>query len=133
MKIVRFAAVAAFALLAAPQDLRTADATRASEIYGGRFAFAGMALFGLVLVVLYRMVVTERRLQQQRVAVEPSHPASAPACAMSIRALPAALFSSLQIGRPMHRIAEVLVLIGYYTSVALGMKVHEVPIPQQPA
>src|SRR5262249_12165221 len=28
-------------------------------------------------------------------------------------------------------IAEVLVLLGYYTSVALGMKVHEVPIPQQ--
>jgi 4-carboxymuconolactone decarboxylase len=27
-------------------------------------------------------------------------------------------------------IAEVLVLIGYYTAVALGMKVHEVPIPQ---
>ncbi|MCC6775869.1 MAG: carboxymuconolactone decarboxylase family protein [Hyphomicrobiales bacterium] len=26
-------------------------------------------------------------------------------------------------------VAEVLVLIGYYTSVALGMKVHEVPIP----
>jgi 4-carboxymuconolactone decarboxylase len=26
-------------------------------------------------------------------------------------------------------IAEVLVLIGYYTSVALGMKVHAVPIP----
>ena len=33
------------------------------------------------------------------------------------------------IGR--NGIAEVLVLIGYYTSVALGMKVHEVPIPQQ--
>jgi 4-carboxymuconolactone decarboxylase len=30
-------------------------------------------------------------------------------------------------------VAEVLVLIGYYTSVALGMKVHQVPIPQQPA
>jgi 4-carboxymuconolactone decarboxylase len=30
-------------------------------------------------------------------------------------------------------IAEVLVLLGYYTSVALGMKVHEVPIPAQPA
>jgi len=28
-------------------------------------------------------------------------------------------------------IAEVIVLIGYYTSVALAMKVHEVPIPQQ--
>jgi hypothetical protein len=23
----------------------------------------------------------------------------------------------------------VLVLLGYYTSVALGMKVHEVPVP----
>ena len=31
------------------------------------------------------------------------------------------------IGRP--GIAEVLVLLGYYTSVALGMKVHQVPIP----
>ena len=28
-------------------------------------------------------------------------------------------------------IAEVLVLLGYYTSVALAMKVHEVPIPPQ--
>jgi 4-carboxymuconolactone decarboxylase len=28
-------------------------------------------------------------------------------------------------------IAEVLVLLGYYTSVALGMKVHEVPVPQK--
>ena len=28
-------------LIIAPQDLRTADATRASEIYAGRFAFAG--------------------------------------------------------------------------------------------
>jgi 4-carboxymuconolactone decarboxylase len=26
-------------------------------------------------------------------------------------------------------VAEVLVLLGYYTSVALGMRVHEVPIP----
>ncbi len=34
------------------------------------------------------------------------------------------------IGR--NGIAEVLVLLGYYTSVALGMKVHEVPIPPQP-
>src|SRR5689334_10462313 len=28
-------------LVIAPQDLRTADPTRAAEIYGGRFAFAG--------------------------------------------------------------------------------------------
>ncbi len=31
------------------------------------------------------------------------------------------------IGR--NGVAEVLVLLGYYTSVALGMKVHEVPVP----
>src|SRR5262245_32478543 len=34
------------------------------------------------------------------------------------------------LGRP--GIAEVLVLIGYYTSVAMAMKVHEVPIPPAP-
>ena len=28
-------------IVIAPQDLRTADPTRAAEIYGGRFAFAG--------------------------------------------------------------------------------------------
>ena len=28
-------------------------------------------------------------------------------------------------------VAEVLVLLGYYTSVALGMKVHQVPVPAQ--
>ena len=32
------------------------------------------------------------------------------------------------LGRP--GIAEVLTLLGYYTSVALAMKVHDVPIPQ---
>src|SRR5205085_7504832 len=31
-------------LVIAPQDLRTADATRASEIYSGRFVFAGKAV-----------------------------------------------------------------------------------------
>jgi uncharacterized heparinase superfamily protein len=33
-------------LLISPQDLRTADATRASEIYSGRFAFAGKVVVG---------------------------------------------------------------------------------------
>lgn len=28
-------------------------------------------------------------------------------------------------------VAEVLVLLGYYTSVSLAMKIHEVPIPKQ--
>jgi uncharacterized heparinase superfamily protein len=37
----RFSSAGADRLLIAPQDLRTADPTRASEIYGGRFAFAG--------------------------------------------------------------------------------------------
>ncbi len=37
----RFVAARSDRLLMAPQDLRTADPTRASEIYAGRFAFAG--------------------------------------------------------------------------------------------
>jgi uncharacterized heparinase superfamily protein len=37
----RFASAKTDRLLIAPQDLRTADATRASEIYAGRFALAG--------------------------------------------------------------------------------------------
>ena len=37
----RFASTTTDRLVIAPQDLRTADATRAAEIYGGRFAFAG--------------------------------------------------------------------------------------------
>jgi uncharacterized heparinase superfamily protein len=37
----RFASARTDRLLIAPQDLRTADATRASEIYAGRFAFSG--------------------------------------------------------------------------------------------
>src|SRR5206468_6472839 len=37
----RFASAISDRLLIAPQDLRTADPTRASEIYAGRFAFAG--------------------------------------------------------------------------------------------
>jgi uncharacterized heparinase superfamily protein len=37
----RFGSTATDRLAIAPQDLRTADATRASEIYAGRFAFAG--------------------------------------------------------------------------------------------
>ncbi len=40
----RFSSAGADRLLIAPQDLRTADPTRASEIYGGRFAFAGKIL-----------------------------------------------------------------------------------------
>jgi 4-carboxymuconolactone decarboxylase len=46
------------------------------------------------------------------------------------RKVPDADFAEIEkaLGRP--GIAEVLVPIGYYTSVAMAMKVHEVPIPQ---
>jgi uncharacterized heparinase superfamily protein len=37
----RYASTSTDRLVIAPQDLRTADATRAAEIYAGRFAFAG--------------------------------------------------------------------------------------------
>ena len=37
----RLTSAATDRLIIAPQELRTADATRASEIYAGRFAFAG--------------------------------------------------------------------------------------------
>ena len=37
----RFSPATTDRLLMAPKDLRTADPTRASEIYSGRFAFAG--------------------------------------------------------------------------------------------
>ena len=47
------------------------------------------------------------------------------------RKLPDAEFAEIEKALGRAGIAEVLVLLGYYTSVALGMKVHEVPIPAQ--
>jgi 4-carboxymuconolactone decarboxylase len=38
-------------------------------------------------------------------------------------------FAEIEAAMGRDGIAEVLVLLGYYTSVALAMKVHEVPIP----
>jgi 4-carboxymuconolactone decarboxylase len=51
------------------------------------------------------------------------------AAMIASRKIPDAEFAELEkvLGRP--GIAEVLVLLGYYTSVAMAMKVHEVPIP----
>ena len=47
------------------------------------------------------------------------------------RKVPDAEFAEIEkvLGRA--GIAEVLVLLGYYTSVAMAMKVHEVPIPPE--
>jgi 4-carboxymuconolactone decarboxylase len=39
-------------------------------------------------------------------------------------------FAEVEAALGREGIAEVLVLLGYYTSVALAMKVHDVPIPQ---
>lgn len=51
------------------------------------------------------------------------------AAMIASRKLSDAEFAEIEkaLGRP--GIAEVLVLLGYYTSVAMAMKVHEVPIP----
>jgi 4-carboxymuconolactone decarboxylase len=53
------------------------------------------------------------------------------AAMIASRKVPDAEFAEIEttLGRP--GIAEVLVLIGYYTSVAMAMKVHEVPIPPE--
>lgn len=64
---------------------------------GWRFAFAGMALFGLVMVGFYRLVVTEPRLQAQRVALGLQATTEAPRGAMPLRALCNALFASRSI------------------------------------
>jgi 4-carboxymuconolactone decarboxylase len=40
-------------------------------------------------------------------------------------------FGEIETALGREGIAEVLVLLGYYTSVSLAMKVHEVPIPAQ--
>jgi 4-carboxymuconolactone decarboxylase len=51
------------------------------------------------------------------------------AAMIASRKVPDAEFAEIEkvLGRA--GIAEVLVLLGYYTSVAMAMKVHEVPIP----
>ena len=45
------------------------------------------------------------------------------------RKVPDSEFAEIEKALGRNGIAEVLVLIGYYTSVAMAMKVHEVPIP----
>ena len=51
------------------------------------------------------------------------------AAMIASRKVPDAEFADIEkvLGRP--GIAEVLALLGYYTSVAMAMKVHDVPIP----
>ena len=51
------------------------------------------------------------------------------AALIGAKALSDAEFAEIEKAIGRQGIADVLVLIGYYTSVALGMKVHQVPIP----
>lgn len=68
-----------------------------SAHFGWRFAFAGMAIFGLVLVGFYRLLVTERGLEKQRQALGEHDQAEPRHRMMSLRALASALFSSRSI------------------------------------
>jgi 4-carboxymuconolactone decarboxylase len=54
------------------------------------------------------------------------------AALVSGKKLSDAEFAAIEQAIGRQGIADTLVLLGYYTSVALGMKVHEVPIPPQP-
>ncbi len=68
-----------------------------SAQFGWRWAFAGMAIFGLALVVVYRMTVTEPRLQAQRRLLGDTAHAGAPRECVALRALLPALFSARSI------------------------------------
>ncbi len=65
-----------------------------SAHFGWRFAFAGMALFGLVMVGFYRLVVTESRLKAHRQSIGEVAGAAAHQPMMSLRELGRALFAS---------------------------------------
>jgi len=68
-----------------------------SAHFGWRWAFAGMAIFGLVLVGLYRLAITEPRLQAQRRALGETTPAESRQGCLSLRPLLSALFSARSI------------------------------------
>ncbi|QQX86023.1 MFS transporter [Cupriavidus necator] len=68
-----------------------------SAHFGWRWAFAGMAIFGLVLVVFYRLFITEPRLQAQRRALGEEPDSAARRESVSLRPLLSALFSARSI------------------------------------
>ncbi|CAG9185867.1 MFS transporter [Cupriavidus pinatubonensis] len=68
-----------------------------SAQFGWRWAFAGMAIFGLVLVVIYRALITEPRLQAQRRALGEDAAPEVQRESMAIRPLLSALFSARSI------------------------------------
>ncbi|GAB3086576.1 MFS transporter [Cupriavidus yeoncheonensis] len=68
-----------------------------SAHFGWRWAFAGMAIFGLVLVVIYRALITEPRLKAQRLALGEDAPTESHRESLALRPLLSALFSARSI------------------------------------
>ncbi len=68
-----------------------------SSHLGWRWAFAGMALFGLAVVALFRVCITETRVQAQRRALGEEEEVAAAPGRMTLRPLLAALFSAPSI------------------------------------
>ncbi|WP_042878450.1 MFS transporter [Cupriavidus necator] len=68
-----------------------------SAQFGWRWAFAGMAIFGLVLVAFYRLFITEPRLQAQRRALGEEADSAPRHETVSLRPLLSALFSARSI------------------------------------
>ncbi|WP_455287415.1 MFS transporter [Cupriavidus necator] len=68
-----------------------------SAQFGWRWAFAGMAIFGLVLVGFYRLFITEPRLQAQRRALGEETQGFSRHDSVSLRPLLSALFSARSI------------------------------------
>lgn len=68
-----------------------------SARFGWRWAFVGMGLFGLLLVALYRIVITEARLQAQRRALGEDHGQEVMPGRLALSPLLSALFSAPSI------------------------------------
>jgi len=68
-----------------------------SSHFGWRWAFAGMALFGLVLVGIFRLCITESRVQAQRRALGEDDIGDTPRQHLAFRPLLSALFSAPSI------------------------------------
>lgn len=68
-----------------------------SAHFGWRWAFVGMGLFGLALVALYRIVITEAGLRAQRRAVGEDQEDGTASSRLALRPLLAALFSAPSI------------------------------------
>lgn len=68
-----------------------------SAHFGWRWSFAGMAIFGLVLVAFFRLAITEPRLKAQRRALGEDMESASRHESVSLRPLLSALFSARSI------------------------------------